>query len=481
MILVQNNTTIYTNSQANWDLNFRDLGYNPLIWYDSGMAIEAKFSISGLRGVWGETLTEDLARKHIEAFAVYLQNKGAKKVLLGRDSRKSGPIIRDIARDILTKAGFEVIDAGIIPTPTIIFLTRTTPFDGSIMISASHNPPEYNGIKFFNKSAFYINEQELAEIKSYVGTKPKEVPGGSVSENNDIDVSHVNHVVENVDKEKIKEKKWKVVIDTINGAGYKLGPMLLENLGCEVTVINGTPDGNFAHMPEPLAINLHSLGEKVKEVGADIGFAQDPDADRLVICDERGEIVLEEYMLALCIKNVLQKTPGDIATNVSTSNTSEDLVKEVGFKNYRTKVGEGNVVEGIIAHNAVIGGEGSGGVIYPRINLCRDSLTGMALILELITREDKKVSEIVNSLPRYEFIKTKIMFTGDIKDILDKVSLEFPDGKADRSDGIRIDFPDSSWVQLRSSNTVPIMRIWAEARDKARAEELIARANKYIS
>ncbi len=476
-----NNTTICINSQVSRVMDLLEFGLSVLPWYYKAMVNEAKFGISGLRGVWGETLTEDIARTHIEAYAVYLQNKGAKKVILGRDTRKSGPTIINIAIDVLTKAGFKVVDTGILPTPTLLFLQRTTPFDGSIMISASHNPPEYNGIKLFDKKAFYLDFQELAEIKSYLGKKPKEVPGGSVSENSDIDVLHVNHVVDNVDKEKIKEKKWKVVIDTINGAGYKLGPMLLEHLGCEVTVMNGEPDGNFAHMPEPLAINLQSLGDKVREVGADIGFAQDPDADRLVICDEQGKIVLEEYMLALCIKNVLSQNPGDIVTNVSTSNTSEDLVKEKGFINYRTSVGEGNVVRGIIEHNAVIGGEGSGGVIYPKINLCRDSLVGMALILELITREGKKVSEIVESLPRYEFIKTKIVFTGEIKGILEKVALEFKEGKVDLQDGIRVDFPDSSWVQLRSSNTEPIMRIWAEARDKARAEELIERANKYIS
>lgn len=444
------------------------------------MAQEAKFSISGLRGVWGDTLNEELSKSHIEAYAVYLQKRGAKKVLLGRDSRKSGPTIKDIAVEILTSAGFEVVDAGIIPTPTLVFLIRTTPFDGAIMITASHNPPEYNGIKFFNKKAFYINEEELVEIKSYVGAQPERIDKGTVSENHNLDILHVEHVVKNIDADSIHNKKFKVVIDTINGAGYKLGPMLLEKLGCEVIVINGKPDGNFAHTPEPLAINLTDLGKKVKEVGADIGFAQDPDADRLVLCDEKGNIILEEYTLALAIKSVLGKTPGDIVTNLSTSNTSEDLVKEAGFTNYRTKVGEGNVVEGIIEHNAVIGGEGSGGVIYPKMNLCRDSLTGMALVLELLAQENKKISNIVESLPRYEFIKTKMPFEGDVKTVIGKIINEFAEGKADLEDGIRVDFPDSSWVQMRASNTEPIIRIWAEARTKERAEGLINRVKPLI-
>jgi phosphomannomutase len=444
------------------------------------MKNEAKFSISGLRGIWGDTLNEELSRRHIEAFALFLQKQGTHKIVLGRDTRKSGPIIREIAIDILTKAGIEIVDAGIVPTPTIIFLIRNMRFDGGIMITASHNPPEYNGIKFFTSKAFYINEAELAEIKGYVGMTPQEKEPSAVHEDMDLGIKHVEHVLNNINAELIRSRQFKVVIDTINGTGYHVGPMLLEKLGCDVTVINGTPDGNFAHMPEPLAINLTDLAQKVKEVGADIGFAQDPDADRLVFCDEKGVIVLEEYMLSLCIKNVLEITPGDIVTNLSTSNTNEDLAKSAGYKNYRTKVGEGNVTEGIIKHNAVIGGEGSGGVIYPRINLCRDSLTGMGLILELLARKQETVSEIVEQLPRYESIKTKVPFNGDLQEIIQSILSEFSEGKANTEDGIRIDFPDSSWVQLRASNTEPLVRIWSEAKTKERGQELIDRTKKYI-
>jgi len=444
------------------------------------MKNEAKFSISGLRGVWGETLNESLSKSHIEAFTVFLQKRGANKILLARDSRKSGPIIQGIAIDILTKAGFEVTYAGIIPTPTTIYLTRTTPYDGAIMITASHNPPEYNGIKFFTSKAFYINESELAEIKGYIGTEPEEKTGGSVTENTDLGVKHVDHVIENIDSKLIQSRNFKVVLDTINGTGYQVGPMLLEKLDCSVTVINPIPDGNFAHMPEPLAVNLTGLAEKVKEIGADIGFAQDPDADRLVVCDENGVIVLEEYMLSLCIKSVLDITPGDIVTNLSTSNTNEDLVHAVGYKNYRTKVGEGNVVEGLIEHNGIIGGEGSGGCIYPKINNCRDSLTGMGLILELLARDKQKVSEIVESLPRYHSTKTKMPFTGNLQETIKQVIDIFPDGVANTEDGIRMDFPDSSWVQIRTSNTEPIIRIWSESKDKVRGEELIEKIKRIV-
>ncbi len=437
------------------------------------MANELKWSISGLRGIWGENLNEKVVCTHIEAYALFLQKHGATKVILGRDSRISGSLIKNIAIDILVRAGFEVVDAGIIPTPTIIFLIRTKQFDGGIMISASHNPPEYNGLKFFNKEAFYINEIQLSEIKSYLYSNAESKEGGRVTGDFDMCLGHVEHVLGNIDVSVIKDKKFNVVIDTINGAGYRLGPLLLERLGASVTVINGTPDGNFAHMPEPLAVNLVGLSEKVKEVGADIGFAQDPDADRLVICDEKGEVVLEEYMLSLAIKNILEKTPGDIVTNLSTSNTNKDLVESFGFKNYRTKVGEGNVVEGIIKHNAVIGGEGSGGVIYPSINLCRDSLVGIGLILELLARNNMTLSEMIKSLPKYESVKTKMPWGGSLENIIERVIKEFPQGKANTEDGVRIDFADSSWVQIRGSNTEPIIRIWSEARDKNTAENLV--------
>ena len=445
------------------------------------MANEAKFTISGLRGVWGDTLTEDIARVHIEAFAVFLQKRGAHKIILGRDPRKSGPTINKIAKEILIVSGFEVIDAGIIPTPTMIFLIRENKFDGGIMLTASHNPPEYNGIKFLTSNAFYANQKEVDEIKSYIGKESEKRLGGTSTDNSDLGIAHVDSVLKKINSEIIKDKKFKVVIDTINGAGYKLGPLLLEKLGAEVTSVNDIPDGNFAHMPEPLPENLQTLGEKVKEVKADIGFALDPDADRLVVCDENGQIIFEEYTLSLAVKSVLKNTPGDIVTQLSTSNTNEDLVNAVGFTNYRTKVGEGNVVEGILKHNAVIGGEGGGGVIYPAINLCRDSLTGMALILESLSQENKPISEIVGELPHYELIKTKIPFSGNLEETIEKVIGVFSDGIVDRQDGLRIDFPDRSWVQLRASNTEPIIRIFAEAKTKVEAEELIAKVKNNIS
>ncbi len=444
------------------------------------MSTGVKFSISGLRGVWGEGLTEDVCRENLEAFAIFLQKRGAKKILLARDTRVSGSIIKNIAIEVLTGAGFEITDIDIAPTPTLIFLVRNMPFDGGVMISASHNPKEYNGLKFFTSSAMYINEAELEEIKSYLGKTVEQKDGGIVKENKNLGKKHVEHIIKNVDRDLIRGKKFKVVLDVINGAGYELAPMLLRELWCDVIVINGEPNGDFAHVPEPLAENLVGLGEKVRGVTADVGFAEDPDADRLVLCDEHGEIVFEEYTLSLSIEAVLSKGPGDIVTNLSTSNTNEDLVQKVGGKNFRTKVGEGNVVEGIIEHHAVIGGEGSGGVIYPKINLCRDSLVAMALTLEYMAKVDEPLSKIIMDLPKYYSVKKKKPFIGSLNEIFEKVVGALPDGRADYRDGLRIDFKDRSWVQIRESNTEPIVRIWSEAKTKDRAEELVEAVIKRI-
>lgn len=429
---------------------------------------EIKFTISGLRGIWGENLNETLVKEYIHAFALYLQKRNAKKIILGRDARISGPIINTIVKEILTEAGIDIIDIGIAPTPTVIFLVKHLGLDGGIVLSASHNPPEYNGVKFLSKRGMYITQEEVDELKEYKGqTSDEKEIVGIYTEDDSLGELHVEHILEHVDVDLIRSKKFTVVLDPINSAGYKLGPLLLEKLGCTVHTINSIPDGQFAHMPEPLPENLEQLGHEVLKQKADIGFAMDPDADRLVLCDEQGSVIFEEYTLSLAIKAVLKKTPGHIATNLSTSNTNEDLVSELGFTNFRTKVGEAHVVDGIVKHQAVIGGEGGGGVIHPKINLCRDSLTGIALILESLAQENKPVSKIVEALPKYIFIKEKIPFTGNIVDVIAKITALFPNQRIDIQDGLRIDFADRSWIQLRASNTEPIIRIFGEAKKRS--------------
>lgn len=447
-----------------------------------------QLNCSGYRGIWGESLTEEIAGEYFEAFSQFLIKRNAKKILVAHDARPSGLDIKKVALEIFTKNGIDIIDGGLLPTPTVIFTVRNMRLDGALMITASHNPPQYNGLKFITGKALFTDEVEVEEIKGYLNSAKNDISltneKGQIIQNSELGEMHIQKILDNVDVEKIKSKKFKVVLDPINSVGCIIGPKLLESLGCEVVVINGTPDGNFAHIPEPLPENLSGLGEKVLEMKADIGFALDPDGDRLVLCDERGVVVFEEYTLTLAIQAILAKNPSDIVQNLSTTNTNEDLANALGYRAYRTKVGEANVVEGMLKHNANIGGEGGGGVIYPAINLCRDGLVGIALILETLANTDKKLSEIVDELPKYKMLKTKISFAGDLQEIFKKIQTYFKninnEIQIDTQDGLRIDFPDRSWVQIRASNTEPIIRIFAEAKTEERIEELVNEVKNLI-
>ena len=328
--------------------------------------MQPQLAVSGYRGIWGTTLTPEIARNFTQAFSHFIQSRHGKKILIGRDARPSGEELVKVVSETLRDAGFEVTIGGLLPTPTVLFLVREMKFDGAVIITASHNPPEYNGLKFVTSRGMFTHEADVAEIKSYIG-KELPVTQGSIASNTELGEKHVVHILEKIDRDLIRSKKFKVVLDPINSAGAILGPKLLQELDCEVTVINALPSGVFAHLPEPLAVNLTGLAEAVKNIGATIGFAQDPDADRLVLCDEKGEIVFEEYGIACCIQSALERTPGDITINLSTSKTSELLAQKYGGKTYRSKVGESNVVEKLLATHCVVGGEGSGGLIHVEI------------------------------------------------------------------------------------------------------------------
>lgn len=436
--------------------------------------MKPELTVSGYRGIWGETLTEDIARGFAEVFARFVHKRRGERVLIGRDARNSGDTIVRAVAETLSNAGLHVTVGGILPTPTVLFLVRTLTFDGAIIVTASHNPIEYNGLKFVTSHGMFTSEKEVAELKKYI-LEGLEIPGGggSVSIDKHLGEKHVTHIIRRIDAGLIRNRRFRVVLDPINSAGAVLGPDLLKRLGCEVSVINGEPDGDFAHEPEPLPENLGGLAEEERRVGADIGFAQDPDADRLVVCDETGTIISEEYTLALAVLAVMQRTPGDIAINMSTSKTSEDIARAYGGSCYRTKVGEANVVEGILKHHAVIGGEGGGGVIYPAINPCRDSLTGIALILELLEKDGRPLSEIVASLPHYAMRKRKFHYAGKMHLLYEKMRDAFPDARANTLDGLRLDFPDGAWVHLRPSNTEPVVRLIGEAKMEERIDALM--------
>ncbi len=433
-----------------------------------------KLTVSGYRGIWEETITEDIAAHFAWAFAKFVQKRKGYRIFIGRDARISGDKIIHAVSHALRDAGIEVTIGGILPTPTILYLVRTLGYDGAIIVTASHNPAQYNGLKFATSFGMFTNESEVEELKVYLKqTKYEKKEGGSIKYDLDLGIKHVEHILKNCDVHLIREKNFRVILDPINSAGSELGAELLKRLGCEVFVINADMDGIFEHEPEPLPINLDGLGEEVEKMKADIGFALDPDADRLVVCDETGMVIFEEYTLSLAILSVLHKKPGDIVVNMSTSRTNEDIARDYGGKTFRTKVGEANVVKGIKQHRAVIGGEGSGGIIYPSINPCRDGLTGMALILELLAGTNKTVSEIVEKLPYYAMRKNKFPYSGELEPLYKKMHAMFPEATRDTLDGLRLDFPDGAWIHLRPSNTEPIVRLMGEAKTEERIDGLI--------
>ena len=284
---------------------------------------------------------------------------------------------------------------------------------------------------------------------------------------------HADQIIAHVNAEVIRTKKFKVAVDMINASACVMDPYLFEQLGVELVPLNNIPNGKFAHRPEPLRENLTGIANLVKESKADLGFVHDPDADRLVVVNELGEVILEEYSLALAVENILSKNPGrTLVINLSTSQMSADIAKKYGSECFHIKIGEGNVVDGILKHDAIIGGEGNGGIIYPAINTCRDSFTGLALILELLAERHQTVSECIATLPKYFMKKDKIPVGEELAPVYAKLKKEFLDARTNELDGLRFDFTDSAWIHIRPSNTESIIRIFGEAKIPERIDAL---------
>jgi len=451
--------------------------------------IKPKLTVSGYRGILGKDLNEQITFEFALAFAKIIKKEGGKKILVGRDARKSGKLMLMAIKYAIEKEGLIIDDAGIIPTPSILLLVKKLNYDGGIIITASHNPIEYNGLKFVMKTGFFAAPNEIEAInnnKGLINDKyfPNNDDDSKVIEENNMKFKslHVDEVLKNIDVNLIKSKKYKVALDPINSAGSIIIPELLNKLGCSISIVNGDQSGEFAHIPEPLAINLSQISTKVKESGADIGFAVDPDADRLVVVNEKGEILSEEYTLALAVKNVLSENPSDVVINMSSSRLCEDIAKGFGKKVFRSKIGELNVVKKMIETNSNIGGEGNGGVIYPRVNMARDSMVGIALILELMAKVNKTISEITRELPQYLVQKEKIIFEGNMEILYEELKKEFKDtNNVETLDGIRFDWNDNSWIHIRRSNTEPKMWIISEAKNKERIDYLFKKAKLVIN
>ena len=434
-----------------------------------------KASISGIRGIVGESLTPDVIVKYVSA---YSQMMPAGPILLGRDSRPSGDVLCNFVAYLLNCLGREVIEIGIVPTPTVLFCVKEKGYAGGIVITASHNPIEWNALKLVNSKGKFLSPAEFAKLSELVEQGKFDYAVwdklGKSEKMHDMALLHLEKVLNFVDVEKIKAKNFKVVIDTVNGAGGPIGAKLLRTLGCEVIEINTETTGYFAHPPEPTPENLTQLSEKMKECSADVGFALDPDADRLVLAGSDGEILSEEYTLALCADHYLSsKEKTDLVINLSSSRLCDDVAAKHGVKVLRVPTGEIHVTESLEQTGAKLGGEGNGGVILPQINKCRDTLVGMALILEYLANNGKKIEDCAKEIGNYSFIKTKFQVTDiDLTKTEALLKEKFPDGKLNNSDGLRLDF-DDSWVLIRKSNTEPIVRVFAEAKSEQRALELI--------
>jgi phosphomannomutase len=459
------------------------------------MSQKPTLTVSGYRGIWGESLTEEIARTYAHAFMRLLQEKTpAPIILLGRDGRESGTILKKVLIEELEKRGAHIIDGDILPTPTVLFGVRTHKYDGAIIITASHNPIEYNGLKFVMSDGLFADTEEVEKIQAYeseiawggVPSSPKTT--GSVGNifsslftkkpSPDLTVhdfarEHADQILKHINVEKIRSRKFKVAVDMINASACVVDPYLFEQFGATLIPLNNIPNGKFTHKPEPLAENLIEIAALVKTSGADIGFAHDPDADRLVVIDEYGSIVSEEHTLALGVENVLSKNPGNtVVINMSTSETNCDIAKKYGGKCVRTKVGEANVVQGIREHQALIGGEGGGSSIYPTINLARDSFVSLALVLELLAERNQTVSECMGTLPIYSMRKDKVAVVDTLDGMYMRMKSHFTQGSINELDGLRLDFPDHSWIHLRPSNTEPIVRLYGEALTEEKVNSL---------
>lgn len=434
------------------------------------MASEPIISVSGLRGIVGETLTDEVAFRYAAAFAEVLP---AGPAVVTRDGRANGPLLVGPVLAGLSQDGKrQVIDAGIAATPTTGILVRQLKCAGGIQISASHNPAEYNGIKLFSTEGrvvpAVVGEQVLARYRATTASIGSSSLAAQVGQLDDTVSAHLSAIEGNVDVERIRGRRFRVVLDANHGSGSVLGKKLLEHLGCDVRMLGGTPDGMFAHPPEPTVENLRGVLASVTQSRASIGFCQDPDADRLAIIDEKGHYIGEEYTPAICADHVLRRTPGPIVTNCSSSRMTEDLARKYDVHFHRSAVGEANVVDKMLECGAVLGGEGNGGVIDPRVGLVRDSFVGMALVLDAMAARDLPVSVLADELPRYAICKTKLdLATSKVPAALDALEREYPQARHDRLDGLRLEWGNAdgsgSWLLVRASNTEPIVRVIAEA------------------
>lgn len=434
-------------------------------------------SISGLRGVIGDGLDPEYLVRFASALGTMF-NGGT--VVVSRDGRSTGPFIKQAVISALTATGCKVLDADIASTPTCGVLVTHEKAAGGLQITASHNPIEWNGLKPFNSEGGVFNQQLGEQLLGLLESGKFEFKPwdglGTVETVTDAAAPHLDRVYALVNGDAIRKRKLKVVLDCNHGSGAIAGPRMLEELGCEVHVLGGTADGNFAHVPEPTKANLTGLCKVVQDMGADVGFAQDPDADRLAIVDNTGRYIGEELTLALGTDHVLPNRKGPVVVNGSTSRVTADIAEKYGCEFHRSFVGEAHVCAKMREVGAVLGGEGNGGVIEPKVGYVRDSWVSMAYVLDGLASGTRSLAEWADSLPQYTIVKNKITCPRErVTDACDALKAAFGDATSAEGDGLRLDW-DDRWVQVRASNTEPIIRVISEAPDTAIAEKLCADA-----
>jgi phosphomannomutase len=438
-------------------------------------------SVSGIRGIIGESLTPDAACRFGMALGTYL--KGG-KVVLGRDGRPSGTMLKHAVVAGLTAVGCIIEDIGIAPTPTVGVAVRLLKAAGGLQITASHNPAPWNGLKMFGADGAVLPADEGLEVqqlfeKNAFALQPWDRIG-TLRTPPDIIEDHLNLVLDCVSPSLIASQGYSVFLDGNGGAGGPMGQALLQQLGCKVTPLNCEADGIFHHEPEPTPAHLVDVAPWVKQTKSDVGFVLDPDSDRLAMIDEHGVCVSEELTLALAMKYRLRQESGHVVVNMSTSRVNEDIAVTAGCHFHRSAVGEANVVGMMRQVNAVMGGEGNGGVIDPRIGWVRDPFIGMALVLSLMADEKKSLSQLISELPQYAMLKTKFSVPKErLPALLEAMKATWPAAKVNTIDGLRLDGPDW-WLHARASNTEPVVRIIAEAPTLEIATELCKQAEELL-
>ncbi|MFC2075458.1 phosphoglucosamine mutase [candidate division KSB1 bacterium] len=429
-------------------------------------------SISGIRGVIGKSLN---VRQIVDLSAAFgtMIGKVSKDenpvVVLGRDSRTTGELLSQMVRTALRATGCKVVDLGIVPTPTVAIYLERIKAAGGVVITASHNPAEWNGLKFMNAKGLFLSDAEMATVLAVIENDAFQWAdfrgAGTFEKRTDAVSYHLERILNlpHIDRDALRKRKFRVAVDTVRGAGGPIMRELLEGLGCDFHGINLEPDGQFPHDPEPRPDNLRELCSLVQETGADLGFACDPDTDRLTLVSETGVPLSEEMTIVLAAQYIMGRNPGPMVVNLSTTRAMDELAAAFKVKLYRSPVGELNVVREMVERNATVGGEGNGGVILPELHLGRDAPLAAALTLSLLAESGKSLSQLTDRYPRYHLDKIKYAIGDNPPEtLLRSLQEQLPVGKSDLRDGLRFDLP-YGWLHARKSNTEPIIRVVMEA------------------